>query len=187
MQSEGAGEVKNEAPPAVSKEVEKEVAAESTQPEKFNVNSATNQISTNVMGSLTLQTDKAPPFETESIPRSKFRAQAKIVGYNPADQDAKTMFGAGDIVVLDVGTNKGLEEGMTVAIYKVGKLMSERGNLDEANRTMEQQDMADKKAMNSVNKIAQAKVITVKKNTCYVEILRSLEPAAIGDPVKFSK
>jgi hypothetical protein len=139
------------------------------------------------MGSLTLQTDKAPPFEAESIPRSKFKAQAKIVAYNPADQDTKTMFGDGDIVVLDAGSNKGLAEGMTVGIYKVGKLMSQRGTLDEANRTMEQQDMADRKAMNAVNKIAQAKVMTVKKNTSYVQILRSLEPAALGDLVKFSQ
>ena len=182
LQPDQAGEVKEETPIAANAEAAKEAASETASGEKYDMPNSSSKVSSTITGILTIGKGPQKPFDKESVPLAQFKATAKITAYNPSDKNDKTMFSNGDLLVISAGSNKGLEAGAMVNIYKVGKLMTERGTLDEPNQTKYE----NKQETVMVNKIGEATVKDVKNSSSYIEIIRCTEPVTVGDLIKLS-
>lgn len=119
--------------------------------------------------------------QPESIPVKKFKPHGRIIEYNPDDLNDKSIFSVGDIVKINIGSKKNMKEGMTVAIFKTGRLLTERNSLEQINSSIRRNEKSEKKQQLMANKIGGAKIIAVKKKYSLIQIVVAVEPVTVGD------
>lgn len=153
------------------------------EPEHFTVEQEKAKVTSEVTSNIEVNKPKLPPFQNETIRQSKFKADGQIIEQSKDKYHTdKTIFGTEDLLIIN--TTKNLSEGTLVSIYKKGKLLAERGSLEEAGRKIEEEEKLVKKQESVVNKIGEARVVEVERKSSVIEILRCIEPVTIGDSVK---
>lgn len=170
-----------------SANVEKEApVAKAGNTEEFEIKKDANQITSTVTGNIDLDKEKLPPFKSESVPVKSFKADAKIVEISDQKID-KIMLSSGDLARINIGAKKNVREGSFFSIYKSGKPISERGNLDESGLSIVKEEKMAKSEVPMVTKVADARVIKVESNYSIIRILRCVEPVMSGDYAKLNR
>ncbi len=163
------------------------LAAKDSDTEKFEVNKDTTQITSTVSGSLDLDKEKFPPFIAEAVPEKKFKADARIVEMSDPKFE-KTMISNNDLVRINIGSRKNINEGDIVVIFKKGKLVTSRLNIDKIEPTISKDEQQTRKEVPVMTSIGDARVIKIEgKNTSVIKILRAIESVSIGDYIKLNR
>jgi hypothetical protein len=154
--------------------------------EKFEIKTDTIKITSTVSGNLDMDKEKLPPFKAESITQKKFKADA-IIKELADPKFEKTMISNNDLVRINIGSKKGVAEGDMVLIFKKGKLVTERINIEKIEPTISKEEQAGRKEVPVVTSIGDARVVKVEPSSCVIQILRCIESVSIGDYIKLNK
>ncbi|MDD5132218.1 MAG: hypothetical protein PHH44_06105 [bacterium] len=154
--------------------------------ENFEIKKDTIKITSTVSGNLDLDKEKLPPFQAESIPQRKFKYDAVIT--EVADPKfEKSMISNNDLVKINVGSKKNIAEGDMVRIFKKGKLVTDRININKIEPSISQEEQQVRKEVPVVTSIGDARVVKVEAKSSVIQILRCIESVTIGDYIKLNK
>ncbi len=172
-------------PDKASEVVEKEApAAKAGNTEEFEIKKDTHQITSTVTGNIDLDKEKLPQFKSEAVPVKGFKADARIVEMSDSKFE-KTMISNNDLVRINIGSKKNVAEGDIVIIFKKGKLVTDRLNIDKIEPSISKEEQQMKKEVPVMTSIGDARIIKVEgKTTSVIKILRCAESVSIGDYIK---
>ena len=154
--------------------------------ENFEIKTDAIKITSTVSGNLDLDKEKLPPFKAESIPQRKFKYDAVII--DVADPKfEKSMISNNDLVKINAGSKKNIAEGDMVRIFKKGKLVTDRINIDKIEPSITKEEQQIRKEVPVVTSIGDARVVKVEAKSSVIQILRCIESVTIGDYIKLNK
>ncbi|MDD5491271.1 MAG: hypothetical protein PHV60_01145 [bacterium] len=154
--------------------------------EHFEIKKDAIKITSTVSGNIDLDKEKLPPFQVESVPQKKFKYDAVITEVADPKFD-KTMISNNDLVRINAGSKKNIAEGDMVKIFKKGKLVTERINIDKIAPSISQDEKQERKDVPVVTTIGDARVVKVEAKSSVIQILRCIESITIGDYIKLNK
>ena len=172
-------------PDKASENVEKAApAAPANETETFEIKKDTTKITSTVSGNIDLDKEKLPQFISESVPVKTFKADARILEMSDPKYE-KTMISNNDLVRINIGSRKNVAEGDMVVIYKKGKLVTERLNIENIEPSITKEEQQMKKEGPVMTSIGDARIVKVEgTSTSVIQILRCIESVSMGDYIK---